>query len=157
MHYEQLSNSRNNNRPLSKFSIENTTPTSLLTSSISVDTSGIIKKRYSAETANAAILSRKRRTIKKFNHGLISNENLKQDLISDRINQTNSDIIIDQIDDELLKRLSQDFVYHDKRTGIRWIGTKTRPKSMSTLVSRFSWKPKINHYEKYSDIIRTSK
>jgi hypothetical protein len=45
----------------------------------------------------------------------------------------------------------------DKRTGIRWIGTKSRPKSMSTLVSRFSWKPKINHYEKYSDIIRTSK
>jgi hypothetical protein len=50
-----------------------------------------------------------------------------------------------------------DFVYLDKRTGIRWIGTKTRPKSMNTLVSRFSWKPKINHYERYSDIIRTSK
>jgi hypothetical protein len=27
---------------------------------------------------------------------------------------------------------------------------------MNTLLSRFSWKPKINHYEKYSDIIRTS-
>jgi hypothetical protein len=45
----------------------------------------------------------------------------------------------------------------DKQTGIRWIGTKTRPKSINTLVSRFSWKPKINHYERYSDIIRTSK
>lgn len=44
----------------------------------------------------------------------------------------------------------------DHQRGIRWIGTKTRPKSMSTLVSRFSWKPKINHYERYSDIIRTS-
>jgi len=28
---------------------------------------------------------------------------------------------------------------------------------MNTLLSRFSLKPKINHYEKYSDIIRTSK
>jgi hypothetical protein len=27
---------------------------------------------------------------------------------------------------------------------------------MNTLVSRFSWKPKINHYERYSDIIRTN-
>jgi hypothetical protein len=50
-----------------------------------------------------------------------------------------------------------DFVYVDKRTGIRWIGTKTRSQPMNTLLSRFSWKPKINHYEKYSDIIRTSK
>jgi hypothetical protein len=111
-------------------------------------------------------LSRKRRTIPKLNHESISNENIKQEVSS-------SDILIDQIDDELLQRLSQgkenklkriqskcsiflDFVYIDKRTGIRWIGTKARPKPMSTLVSRFSWKPKINHYEKYSDIIRTS-
>ncbi len=50
-----------------------------------------------------------------------------------------------------------DFVYVDKRTGIRWIGTKTRSQPMNTLLSRFSLKPKINHYEKYSDIIRTSK
>jgi hypothetical protein len=78
-----------------------------LTSSIGVDTSGITKKRFSAETANAAILSRKRRTITKLNQGLISNENLKQGLLSDRINQSSSDIIIDQIDDELLRRLSQ--------------------------------------------------
>jgi len=105
MHYEQFSNSRN--RPLSKFSIENTTPNPSLTSSIVVDTSGITKKHYSMETMNAPIFSRKRRTMKKLNQGLISNENLKQDSISDRINQTNSDIIIDQIDDELLKRLSQ--------------------------------------------------
>jgi hypothetical protein len=154
IHYEQFSNSRN--RPLSKFSIENTTPNIPVTSSIGVDTSGITKKRFSAETANAAILSRKRRTITKLNQGLISNENLKQGLLSDRINQSSSDIIIDQIDDELLRRLSQDFVYMDKRTGLRWIGTKARPKSMSTLVSRFSWKPKINHYEKYSDMIRTN-
>jgi ABC-type molybdenum transport system ATPase subunit/photorepair protein PhrA len=104
MHYEQFSNSRN--RPLSKYSIENTTPIPL-TSSIGVDTSGITKKRYSAETANAAILSRKRRTITKLNHRLISNENHKQGLSSDRINQSSSNIVIDQIDDELLKRLSQ--------------------------------------------------
>jgi hypothetical protein len=154
IHYEQFPNSRH--RPLSKFSIENTTPTSLLTSSITVDTSGITKKRYSAETANAAILSRKARTMKKHHQNLISNENHKQDSSSDRINSSTSEIIIDQIDDELLRRLSQDFVYLDKRTGLRWIGTKTRPKSMNTLVSRFSWKPKINHYEKYSDIIRTN-
>ncbi len=105
IHYEQFSNSRN--RPLSKFSIENTTPNIPVTSSIGVDTSGITKKRFSAETANAAILSRKRRTITKLNQGLISNENLKQGLLSDRINQSSSDIIIDQIDDELLRRLSQ--------------------------------------------------
>jgi hypothetical protein len=45
----------------------------------------------------------------------------------------------------------------DKRTGLRWIGTKARSQPMSTLAARVSWKPKINHYEKYSDIIRTSK
>jgi hypothetical protein len=45
----------------------------------------------------------------------------------------------------------------DKRTGLRWIGTKTRSQPMNTLSARVSWKPKINHYEKYSDIIRTSK
>jgi hypothetical protein len=50
-----------------------------------------------------------------------------------------------------------DFVYMDKRTGLRWIGTKARSQPMSTLAARVSWKPKINHYEKYSDIIRTSK
>ncbi|UJR16377.1 hypothetical protein I4U23_003280 [Adineta vaga] len=152
IHYEQfdsssnlkkLSNSRN--RPLSKFSIENTTPVS----SIGIDTSGISKKRNSAETANAALLSRKRRAITKVTPELVSNENIKQET-------TSTDILINQIDDELLRRLSQDFVYDDKRTGIRWIGGKTRPQSMSTLVSRFSWKPKINHYEKYSDIIRTN-
>ncbi|CAF1003570.1 unnamed protein product [Adineta ricciae] len=140
---KKLSNTRC--RPLSKFSIENTTPTS----SMSFDASGISKKRHSAETANAAMLSKKRRTIAKLTPDSVSNENVKQEA-------TSADIIIDQIDDELLRRLSQDFVYVDKRTGIRWIGTKTRPKSMSTLVSRFSWKPKINHYEKYSDIIRTN-
>ena len=139
MNYEQLINSRN--RPLSKYSIENTTP---ITSSITVDTNVITKKRCSAETANAAILSQKRRTIKKLNHHKqsISNENVKQDLINEKNNQINSDINIQQIDDELLKRLSQgkrtkkisidnsffflglDFVYVDKRTDIRWIGQK---------------------------------
>lgn len=178
IHYEQFSNSRA--RPLSKFSIENTTPISLLNSSTStVDSSGLTKKRCSAETAKAAILSQKRRTMKKLHHSSISNENARQETISDRMNpsSTSSNIVIEQINDELLKRLSQgkqtttksfstprtllfsfvvDFAYMDQRTGIRWIGTKTRAKSMSTLVSRFSWKPKINHYEKYSDIIRTS-
>jgi hypothetical protein len=101
MHYEQFPNSRN--RPLSKVSIENTTPTPLLT----VDTSGMTKKRCSAETANAAILSRKPRGMKKYHHGLISNENHKQDSSSNRINPSSSDILIDQIDDELLRRLSQ--------------------------------------------------
>ncbi|CAF3367285.1 unnamed protein product [Rotaria sp. Silwood1] len=162
-HYEQLDLSTNikkfsntRNRPLSKFSIENTTPTTPIISTISLDTSGLTKKRHSTETSNSTILSRKRRTITKLNQELISNENIKQESIIDRLNGTSSDIIIDQIDDELLKRLSQDFVYIDKQTGIRWIGTKTRPKSINTLVSRFSWKPKINHYEKYSDIIRTN-
>ena len=27
---------------------------------------------------------------------------------------------------------------------------------MNTFVSRFSWKPKMNHYEKYTDMIRAS-
>jgi hypothetical protein len=107
-HYEQLDSSSNmkklsksRQRPLSKFSIENTTPIlPPLTSSITIDTSGITKKRNSAETANAAILSRKRRTITK----LISNENIKQELLSDRVDGS---ITIDQIDDELLRRLSQ--------------------------------------------------
>lgn len=57
----------------------------------------------------------------------------------------------------IIVRYLVDFVYTDKTTGLRWIATKTRSKSMSNLVSRFSWKPKINHYEKYSDIIRTSR
>ena len=139
-------------RPLSKFSIENTTP---------VETSVMSKKRPSAESANAAIVSRKRRAPTK----LVSNENIEQEALNER----RTDL---SIDDELLKRLSQgktitsksrsffflglEFVYHDQRTGLRWIGTKSRPKALSTLVSRFSWKPKINHYEKYSDLIRTS-
>ncbi|CAF2635971.1 unnamed protein product [Rotaria sp. Silwood2] len=162
-HYEQLDSAINikkfsntRNRPLSKFSIENTTPTTPVISTISVDTSGLTKKRHSTETSNSTILSRKRKTITKVNQELISNENIKQESIIDRLNGSSSDIVIDQIDDELLKRLAQDFVYIDKQTGIRWIGTKTRPKPMNTLVSRFSWKPKINHYEKYSDIIRTN-
>lgn len=119
------------------------------------------KKRPSAESANAALVSRKRRAPTK----LVSNENIEQEALSER----KTDL---SIDDELLKRLSQgetstrerraffiaglEFVYHDQRTGLRWIGTKSRPKALSTLVSRFSWKPKINHYEKYSDLIRTS-
>ncbi|CAF1338565.1 unnamed protein product [Rotaria sordida] len=162
-HYEQLDSPTNikkfsntRHRPLSKFSIENTTPTTPIISTISIDTSGLTKKRHSTETSNSTILSRKRRTITKVNQELISNENIKQESIIDRLNGSSSNIIIDQIDDELLKRLAQDFVYIDKQTGIRWIGTKTRPKPMNTLVSRFSWKPKINHYEKYSDIIRTN-
>ncbi|CAF3366473.1 unnamed protein product [Rotaria socialis] len=162
-HYEQLDSSINikkltnaRNRPISKFSIENTTPTTPLISTISVDTSGISKKRHSTETSSPTISSRKRRTITKVNQEIISNENIKQEPIADHLNGSSSDIIIDQIDDELLRRLSQDFVYIDKKTGIRWIGTKSRPKTMNTLVSRFSWKPKINHYEKYSDIIRTN-
>lgn len=141
-HYEQFPSSRN--RPISKLSIENTTPN---------ETTGCpTKKRNSAETANQAILSRKRRNINKFNR---PNENHKHDS-SANTNHSTTDINIEQIDDELLKRLSQDFVYTDKNTGLRWIATKTRSKSMSNLVSRFSWKPKINHYEKYSDIIRTN-
>ena len=50
-----------------------------------------------------------------------------------------------------------DFVYYDQQTGIRWIATKARSQPMNTLLSRVSWKPKINHYEKYSDVIRMSK
>lgn len=106
IHYEQFANSRA--RPLSKFSIENTTPVSLQNASTTtVDSSGMTKKRYSAETANAAILSRKRRTMKKLHHGSISNENARQESISDRLHPSSSNILIEQIDDELLKRLSQ--------------------------------------------------
>ncbi|CAF3649602.1 unnamed protein product [Rotaria sp. Silwood1] len=121
IHYEQFDASSNGkkirkcrHKPLSKNSLENTTPNPAppppspppLTSSIGIDTNEKIipKKRSSAEIATAAILS--------------------------------------------------NFVYFDKQTGIRWIGTKTRSKPMNTLLSRVSWKPKINHYEKYSDIIR---
>lgn len=115
-HYEQLdslsnmkkiSNSRN--RPLSKVSIENTTPTTPLMSTVSgVDTSGI-KKRYhsSVETSNTTLLTRKRRAIPKLNQEIVSNENIKQEPISNRVNGLSSEIIIEQIDDELLKRLSQ--------------------------------------------------
>ena len=47
-----------------------------------------------------------------------------------------------------------DFSYLDKRTGIRWITTKSRSQPINKLLSRFSWKTKINHYKKYSDISR---
>jgi hypothetical protein len=111
---------------------------------------------------------RKKRVQRKTSDAILSNNNhIKPELTS--INDSS----IDTINDELLKRLAQgkiklnfkvfffrnfclDFVYLDKQTGIRWIGTKARAQPMNTLLSRFSWKPKINHYEKYSDIIRTS-
>lgn len=102
--------------------------------------------KFAVENTTPMNFARKRRHIKKLN---ASNENHKQ------ISST-SELNIEQIDDELLKRLAQDFVYVDKTTGLHWIAAKTRSKSMSNLVSRFSWKPKINHYEKYSDIIRTN-
>lgn len=90
---------------MSKFSIENTTPVSL--SNSTGDSSGMTKKRYSAETANVAILSRKRRIMKKLHHGSISNENARQESIADRLHPSSSNILIEQIDDELLKRLSE--------------------------------------------------
>ena len=186
-HYEQLNSpvstksiSKVRHRPLSKFSIENTTlmassPT-VSTISIGLETNGLAKKRTSTETSNMVMLEKKRKLMAKVTQDTVSNENLEHHTIADRINDSPTESNIEKIDDELLRRLSQgkkhdyysyrilihemnnlDFVYLDQRTGIRWIGTKTRPKSMSTLVSRFSWKPKINHYEKYADIIRTSK
>lgn len=113
-HYEQLELSSNlkklsntRNRPLSKVSIENTTPTTPIISTINIDTSGIAKKRHSTDISNANILARKRRSIAKVNQEVISNENIKQEPISDRLNGYSSDIVIEQIDDELLKRLSQ--------------------------------------------------
>ncbi|CAF1500722.1 unnamed protein product [Rotaria sp. Silwood1] len=176
IHYEQFDASSNGkkirkcrHKPLSKNSLENTTPNPAppppspppLTSSIGIDTNEKIipKKRSSAEIATAAILSsnhmRKKRIQRKNsdetvtnNNNNNNNNNIKHESIS--INDSSTEII----NDELLKRLSQDFVYFDKQTGIRWIGTKTRSKPMNTLLSRVSWKPKINHYEKYSDIIR---
>lgn len=133
------------------------------------------KKRSSAELAAAAILSsshlRKKRTIKKS----VDESNGPIDL-RQHDDDDNDDPSIVTINDELLKRLSQgriskitllfirsfffyskDFAYLDQRTGLRWIARKTRSQPMSTLLSRFSWKPKINHYEKYSDAIRISK
>jgi hypothetical protein len=166
-HYEQFDSSSNGkrirksrHRSLSKISIENATPLnppSSLISSIGVDTNEIIlsKKRSSAEIAAAAILSsnhmRKKRVQRKNSDEILSNHNhIKHELLAMNDSST------DNINDELLKRLSQDFVYMDKRTGLRWIGTKTRSQPMNTLSARVSWKPKINHYEKYSDIIRTN-
>ncbi|CAF0803844.1 unnamed protein product [Rotaria sordida] len=172
-HYEQFDSSSNGkkirkcrHKQLSKISLENTTPNPPplpLTSSVGVDINEKIipKKRSSAEIATAAILSsnhmRKKRIQRKnsdettsnnHNNNNNNNNNIKHESIS--INDSSIEII----NDELLKRLSQDFLYFDKQTGIRWIGTKTRSKPMNTLLSRCSWKPKINHYEKYSDIIR---
>ena len=133
------------------------------------------KKRSSAELAAAAILSsshlRKKRTIKKS----VDESNVPIDLRQHDDDEDDDPSIV-TINDELLKRLSQgrimkitllfirsfffyskDFAYLDQRTGLRWIARKTRSQPMSTLLSRFSWKPKINHYEKYSDAIRISK
>jgi len=113
-HYEQFDSSSNRkkirksrHKPLSKVSIENTTPNHPpLTASIGVDTTGIIlsKKRSSAEIAAAAILSsnhmRKKRVQRKHSDEINSN-NIKQESIS--INDSPTEII----NDELLKRLSQ--------------------------------------------------
>lgn len=141
--------------------MENTTPSS--SSSSSTDSNGVAKKK----TSNELNFARKRRLSNKIHSNGLSNENPRQTSTNDPIDP--------QIDDELLQRLSQgsfhsfssiekpsfrsplDFVYVDPQTGIRWIGRKARAKSLTSLVSRFSWKPKINHYEKYSDIIRSSK
>lgn len=105
MNIKKLSNSRN--RPLSKLSTENTTPTSPLVSTINNDTSGFSKNRHTTETSNSSTLLRKRKAITKVNQELISNENVKQESISDRLNGSSSERLIDQIDDEILKRLSQ--------------------------------------------------
>ena len=95
--YEQFDSTtvKSRPRPLAKVSIENATP--------STSTSEFAKKRSSAETANAAILSRKRRLISKVNPNGISNENLDEELMNERRNSINGN----EIDDELLKRLSQ--------------------------------------------------
>ncbi|CAF1091998.1 unnamed protein product [Rotaria magnacalcarata] len=171
-HYEQFDSSSNGkkvrkcrHKSLSKISLENTTPNppppppSALTSSISIETTEriISKKRSSAELAAAAILlsspiRKKRIQRKNSDEALSNNHNHNNDIKQELLPIDESSI--DTINDELLKRLSQDFVYVDKQTGIRWIGTKSRSKPMNTLLSRFSWKPKINHYERYSDIIR---
>jgi hypothetical protein len=115
-HYEQFDSSshrkkirKSRHKPLSKVSIENTTPNHPpLTASIGVDTTGIIlsKKRSSAEIAAAAILSsnhmRKKRVQRKHSDEInANNNNIKQESIS--INDSPTEII----NDELLKRLSQ--------------------------------------------------
>ena len=46
--------------------------------------------------------------MKKLHQGLISKENVKQDSTLDRVHHpASSEILIDQIDDELLRRLSE--------------------------------------------------
>jgi hypothetical protein len=110
-HYEQIDSSSNEkkirksrHKSLAKISIENKTPLPL-TSSIGVDTTGIIisKKRSSAEIAAAAILSsnhmRKKRIQRKNSDEI--NSNIKQESI------LISEPSPDSINDELLKRLSQ--------------------------------------------------
>jgi len=122
------------NRSLTnRISVENSNPT----------TNDVVptKKRSSAELATAAILStsqsRKKRLTRKFPEEISSNSTREATL-----------------NDDLVKILSQDFLYEDRRTGIRWIARKSRSQPMNTLASRVSWKPKINHYEKTSDVIR---
>jgi len=103
---------KSRHRSLAKISIENATPLNPpappLTSSIGVDTSEIIisKKRSSAEIAAAAILSsnhmRKKRVPRKTSDEILSNNNhIKQELLT--IDHSSPD----NINDELLKRLSQ--------------------------------------------------
>ena len=88
-------------RPLPKFSIENASPST--STSESPSSNAFAKKRSSAETANAALLSRKRRLVSKVNPNGVSNENLDDESTAERRNSTNGN----EIDDELLKRLSQ--------------------------------------------------
>jgi hypothetical protein len=101
---------KSRHRSLAKISIENATPLNPppLTSSIGVDTSEIIisKKRSSAEIAAAAILSsnhmRKKRVPRKTSDEILSNNNhIKHELLT--IDHSSPD----NINDELLKRLSQ--------------------------------------------------
>ena len=178
-HYEQSNGNKFRKSRHQTLSIENATPNlSQSASTVDVDANKTFpsKKRSSAQIAAAAILSststRRRRIQRKTSNDkhLTSINNIKQEIIDDDNSSS-----IDTIDDELLRRLSQskmkiksdqynsieflsilDFVYVDQQQGIRWIGTKARLQPINSLLSRCSWKPRMNHYEKYSDIIRTS-
>ena len=138
-HYEQFDSSSNSkqirksrHRTISKVSIENTTPanpvpSTLSSSSSSIDTNGMIlsKKRSCAEIAAAAILSsnhtRKKRVQRKKSDEILSNNNsIKQELLA--INHSS----IELINDELLKRLSQGKISSEIRTNHSFVFCRFR-------------------------------
>lgn len=109
-HYEQFdlplatkNPSKVRHRPLSKFSTENTTP--INNSSLNVEINGLAKKRTTTETSN--LISRKRKANTKSHLNSIPNENVEQETSPESNSFSSTQDQIEQINDELMKRLSQ--------------------------------------------------